>query len=116
VALKAGTNIELTTGRAKAVDDYGLKHKESGLLSSTTTTVKTHEDHQQVSGRPLQGKNVQLGANQDVNLTAATVAAQDDVTVAAGRNVTTTSDTQYDKSQADTRSKPRASWAPAWES
>ncbi|KMO85886.1 hypothetical protein AB840_11175 [Megasphaera cerevisiae DSM 20462] len=93
VALKAGTNIELTTGRTKAVDDYGLKHKESGLLSSTTTTVKIHEDHQQVLGTTVTGKNVQLGANQDVNLTAATVAAQDDVTLAAGRNITTTSDT-----------------------
>ncbi|OKY52980.1 hypothetical protein BSR42_09860, partial [Megasphaera cerevisiae] len=105
VALKAGNNIELTTGRTKAVDDYGLKHKERGLLSSTTTTIKTHEDHQQVLGTTVTGKTVQLGANQDVNLTAATVAAQDDVTLAAGRNITTTSDTQYDKSQADTKVK-----------
>jgi filamentous hemagglutinin len=105
VALKAGNNIELTTGRTNAVDDYGLKHKESGLLSSTTTTIKTHEDHQQVLGTTITGKTVQLGANQDVNLTAATVAAQDDVTLAAGRNITTTSDTQYDQSQADTKVK-----------
>ncbi|MCH4167120.1 MAG: hypothetical protein LKF40_05615 [Megasphaera sp.] len=35
----------ITTGRQQAVDDYGLKHKESGMVSSTTTTVRTHDDH-----------------------------------------------------------------------
>ena len=48
VAMAAGRDINLTTGREIAVDDFGLKHKESGLLSSTTTTVRTHDDHQTV--------------------------------------------------------------------
>ena len=105
VAMAAGRDINFTTGRETAVDDYGLKHKESGLLSSSTTTVRTHDDHQRVLGTTVTGHAVQLGAAQDVNLTAATVAGQHDVTVAAGRNVTTTSDTQYDKATAYTKVK-----------
>jgi hypothetical protein len=45
VAVQAGNDIAVTTGRQRAVDDYGLKHKESGMVSSTTTTVRTHDDH-----------------------------------------------------------------------
>lgn len=105
VAMAAGRDINFTTGRETAVDDYGLKHKESGLLSSSTTTVRTHDDHQRVLGTTVTGQAVQIGAVQDVNMTAATVAGQDDVTVAVGRNVTTTSDMQYDKATAYTKVK-----------
>ena len=105
VAMAAGRDINLTTGREIAVDDFGLKHKESGLLSSSTTTVRTHDDHQTVLGTTITGKEVQLGAMQDVNMTAAAVAGQNDVTVAAGRHVTTTSDMQYDKATAYTKVK-----------
>ena len=103
--MAAGRDINLTTGRETAVDDYGLKHKESGLLSSSTTTVRTHDDHQRVLGTTVTGHAVQLGAVQDANLTAAAVAGQHDVTVAAGRNVTTSSDMQYDKATAYTKVK-----------
>uniref|UniRef100_UPI002593E628 hemagglutinin repeat-containing protein n=2 Tax=Megasphaera TaxID=906 RepID=UPI002593E628 len=105
VAMAAGRDINLTTGREIAVDDFGLKHKESGLLSSSTTTIRTHDDHQTVLGATITGKEVQMGAVQDVNMTAAAVAGQNDVTVAAGRNVTTTSDMQYDKATAYTKVK-----------
>ena len=105
VAMAAGRDINLTTGREIAVDDFGLKHKESGLLSSSTTTIRTHDDHQTVLGTTITGKEVQMGAVQDVNMTAAAVAGQNDVTVAAGRNVTTTSDMQYDKATAYTKVK-----------
>ena len=105
VAMAAGRDINLTTGREIAVDDIGLKHKESGLLSSSTTTVRTPDDHQAVLGTTITGKEIQMGAVQDVNKTAAAVAGQNDVTVAAGRNVTTTSDMQYDKATAYTKVK-----------
>ena len=105
VAVAAGRDITLTTGRAMAVDDYGLKHTESGLLSSSTTTVRTHDAHQTVLGTTITGKEVHLGAGQDVTMTAAAVAGKKDVTVAAGHNVTTTSDMQYDKATAYTKVK-----------
>lgn len=88
-----------------AVDDYGLKHKEKGLLSSTTTTVRTHDDHETVLGTTVTGKQVQLGAGQDVRLTAAAVAGQGDVVVAAGRNLTADTSVQYDQATAYTNVK-----------
>lgn len=88
-----------------AVDDYGLKHKEKGLLSSTTTTVRTHDDHETVLGTTVTGKQVQLGAGQDVRLTAAAVAGQGDVVVAAGRNLTADTSVQYDQATAYTKVK-----------
>lgn len=105
VSLMAGRNLALTAGRSVAVDDYGLKHKEKGLLSSTTTTVRTHDDHETVLGTTVTGKQVHLGAGQDVRLTAATVAGQGDVVVAAGRNLTADTAVQYDQATAYTKVK-----------
>lgn len=105
VSLMAGRNLALTAGRTVAVDDYGLKHKEKGLLSSTTTTVRTHDDHETVLGTTVTGKQVQLGAGQDVRLTAAAVAGQVDVVVAAGRNLTADTAVQYDQATAYTKVK-----------
>ncbi|MDY4475580.1 hemagglutinin repeat-containing protein [Mitsuokella sp.] len=105
VTMAAGRDIHLTTGREMAVDDYALKHKEKGLLSSTTTTVRTHDDHENVLGTTVTGKNVRLGAGQDVQLTAATIAAQGDVAVAAGRHLTADTAVQYDQSTAYTKVK-----------
>ncbi|MCH4166470.1 MAG: hemagglutinin repeat-containing protein, partial [Megasphaera sp.] len=100
VAVQAGHDIAVTTGRQQAVDDYGLKHKESGMVSSTTTTVRTHDDHQAVLGTAVTGKTIQMVAGQDIHMTAATVVGQNDVNIATGRNLTTTSDTQYDRSES----------------
>lgn len=105
VSLMAGRNLALTAGRSVAVDDYGLKHKEKGLLSSTTTTVRTHDDHETVLGTTVTGNQVQLGAGQDVHLTAAAVAGQGDVVVAAGRNLTADTAVQYDQATAYTKVK-----------
>ena len=105
VSLMAGRNLALTAGRSVAVDDYGLKHKEKGLLSSTTTTVRTHDDHETVLGTTVTGKQVHLGAGQDVRLTAAAVAGQGDVVVAAGRNLTADTAVQYDQATAYTKVK-----------
>ena len=105
VSLMAGRNLALTAGRSVAVDDYGLKHKEKGLLSSTTTTVRTHDDHETVLGTTVTGQQVQLGAGQDVHLTAAAVAGQGDVVVAAGRNLTADTAVQYDQATAYTEVK-----------
>lgn len=105
VSLMPGRNLALTAGRSVAVDDYGLKHKEKGLLSSTTTIVRTHDDHETVLGTTVTGKQVQLGAGQDVRLTAAAVAGQGDVVVAAGRNLTADTAVQYDQATAYTKVK-----------
>ena len=100
-----------------AVDDYGLKHKEKGLLSSTTTTVRTHDDHETVLGTTVTGKQVQLGAGQDVRLTAAAVAGQGDVVVAAGRNLTAdTAPSNMTRRRPILRSSRPASSVPDWAS
>jgi len=116
VSLMAGRNLALTAGRSVAVDDYGLKHKEKGLLSSTTTTVRTHDDHETVLGTTVTGNQVQLGAGQDVHLTAAAVAGQGDVVVAAGRNLTADTAVQYDQATAYTKVSRPASSVPDWAS
>ena len=72
----------------------------------------SHDGHQTVLSTTATGKSVQLGAVQDVNMTATTVAGQYDVTVAAGRDVTTTSDMKYDK-RLIRRSSLQAYWAQA---
>ncbi len=74
-------------------------------MLSNTMLLLSHDGHQTVLSTTVTGKSVQLGAVQDVNMTATTVAGQYDVTVAAGRNVTTTSDMQYDKATAYTKVK-----------
>ena len=97
VAMKAGRDISLTTGREIAVDDYGLKHTSSGLLSSTTTTVRTHDKHDGVLGTVVTGKQVQLEANRDTGITAATLVGQEHISLHSGRHLQTTSDTQRDE-------------------
>ncbi len=97
VALTAGRDIALTAGREVTADDYGLKHTASGLLSSTTITVRTHDRHESVLGTVMTGKQLQMKANRDTDITAGTLVGQDSASLSSGRHLRTTSGIQRDE-------------------
>ena len=97
VTLSAGRDIGLTAGKERSVDDYGLTHKEHGLMSSSATTTRTHDDHERVLGTVVAGKTVTLHGGRDIAMTAATVAGKDGAAIDAGRRLTTGAAARYDR-------------------
>ncbi len=91
VTVQAGGNVSLTVGEDTTHEERGFKFKESGFLSSSTTTIKEDNYQQTAHGTNLSGNTVQVGAGRDVQGTAATVVGTNDVVVAAGRDITMTS-------------------------
>ena len=97
VTLSAGRDISLTAGKERSVDDYGLTHKEHGLMSSSATTTRTHDDHERVLSTVVAGKTVTLHGERDIAMTAATVAGKDGAAINAGRRLTTGAAARYDR-------------------
>ena len=97
VTLSAGRDIGLTAGKERSVDDYGLTHKEHGLMSSSATTTRTHDDHERVLGTVVAGKTVTLHGGRDIAMKAATVAGKDGAAIDAGRRLTTGAAARYDR-------------------
>ena len=50
--------MNLENGYNESKDDYGLKYKERGLLSSKTTTIKSHDESKTATGSLLSGDTV----------------------------------------------------------
>ena len=94
-SLSAGNDISLTEGRETAEDHYGIRYKESGLLSTKTTTIRTDTESDTAITSKVTGKNVSITAKRDASFTAADIAADHDVTVTAGRNVSAASADNY---------------------
>lgn len=96
VRLGAGQSLTLTNGETISKDSFGAKYKVSGLLSSTTTTMKRDSEHRSVDGSLVTGRTVTMESGKDMHLTAATVVGDTAVTLRAGGNLTATSAEQYD--------------------
>ena len=96
VRLGAGQSLTLTSGETISKDSFGAKYKVSGLLSSTTTTMKRDSEHRSVDGSLVTGRTVTIESGKDMHLTAATVVGDTAVTLRAGGNLTATSAEQYD--------------------
>ena len=94
-SLSAGNDISLTEGREISEDHYGIRYKESGLLSTKTTTIRTDTESDTAITSKVTGKNVSITAKRDASFTAADIAADHDVTVTAGRNVSAASADNY---------------------
>ena len=94
-SLSAGNDISLTEGREISEDHYGIRYKESGLLSTKTTTIRTDTESDTAITSKVTGKNVSITAKRDVSFTAADIAADHDVTITAGRNVSAASADNY---------------------
>ena len=94
-SLSAGNDISLTAGRETSEDHYGIRYKESGLLSTKTTTIRTDTESDTAITSKVTGKNVSITAKRDASFTAADIAADHDVTITAGRNVSAASADNY---------------------
>ena len=94
-SLSAGNDISLTEGRETAEDHYGIRYKESGLLSTKTTTIRTDTESDTAITSKVTGQNVSITAKRDASFTAADIAADHDVNITAGRNVSASSADNY---------------------
>ena len=94
-SLSAGNDISLTAGREISEDHYGIRYKESGLLSTKTTTIRTDTESDTAITSKVTGANVSITAKRDASFTAADIAADHDVTITAGRNVSAASADNY---------------------
>ena len=94
-SLSAGNDISLTEGREISEDHYGIRYKESGLLSTKTTTIRTDTESDTAITSKVTGKNVRITAKRDASFTAADIAADSDVNISAGRNVSASSVDNY---------------------
>ena len=94
-SLSAGNDISLTEGREISEDHYGIRYKESGLLSTKTTTIRTDTESDTAITSKVTGQNVSIAAKRDASFTASDIAADHDVTVTAGRNVSAASADNY---------------------
>ena len=99
VSLNADKDISLTAGREILDDAYGIKYKSQGLLSSTTTTVRSRRESDHAVGTTISGKNVGISADNDIDLKAANIAADKDVAVRAKGTVSLTPEAQKDLSE-----------------
>lgn len=100
VGMVANNDVTIENGTSYSRDEYGISYKESGLLSSKKTTIRTDSEHTDVLSSTISGDSVQVAAGHDVNITASNVVGTKDVTVVAGNNLTTTSAEQYDREES----------------
>ena len=62
ITVTAKGDVKLENGYNESRDDYGLKYKERGLLSSKTTTIKSRDESKTVTASTLSGDAVQITA------------------------------------------------------
>lgn len=105
VTVTAGNDVSITNGETESRDEYGIKYKESGFLSSKTTTIKSDDYHKGVTGSLLSGNEVTIQSGKDTNITASTVVSQKDTSITAGGNVNIDTAQQIDKNQYEKQVK-----------
>ena len=86
VAAKGDVNLE--NGYNESRDDYGLKYKERGLLSSKTTTIKSHDESKTATGSLLSGDTVQMEAGANTTIKGSSIVGIHDVTMTSGKDTT----------------------------
>ena len=96
VSLNADKDISLTAGREISDDAYGIKYKSQGLLSSTTNTIRSRRESDHAIGTTISGKNVDIAADNDIELRAANIAADENAAVRAKDTVSLTPEAQRD--------------------
>ena len=95
VAAKGDVNLE--NGYNESRDDYGLKYKERGLLSSKTTTIKSHDESKTVTASTLSGDAVQITAGGNTNMTGSQVIGTHDVAISSGKDTSISSAEEYER-------------------
>ena len=95
VAAKGDVNLE--NGYNESRDDYGLKYKERGLLSSKTTTIKSHDESKTVTASTLSVDAVQITAGGNTNMTGSQVIGTHDVAISSGKDTSISSAEEYER-------------------
>ena len=90
ITAKAGHDVTIENGYNEAIDDYGLKYKESGFLSHKTTTIKSHDENKTATGSMLSGDTVTIVSGSNTKVIASNVVGTNDVSIASGKDTTIT--------------------------
>ena len=88
IRMSAGRDIALTAGEESSRHELGLKYKESGVLSTSQTTMKEDTAIEKPEGSLISGKEVQMAAGRNIALRASAAAGENDVSLTAGNDIT----------------------------
>ena len=91
IMVAAKGDVTLGNGYNESRDDYGLKYKERGLLSSKTTTIKSCDESKTVTASTLSGEAVQITAGGNTNMTGSQVIGTHDVAISSGKDTSISS-------------------------
>ena len=105
VSMKAADNVTIENGYNKAMDDYGLKYKESGFLSHKTTAIKSHDESKTAIGSMLSGDKISITSGGNTTITASNVVGTNDVSITSGKNTTITSAEEVEQHDYEKRVK-----------
>ena len=94
IRMAAGRDIALTAGEESSRHELGLKYKESGVLSTSQTTMKEDTAIEKPEGSLISGKEVQMAAGRNIALRTSAAAGENDVTLTAGNDITADSAAQ----------------------
>ena len=105
ISMKAADDVTIENGYNKAMDDYGLKYKESGFLSHKTTAIKSHDESKTAIGSMLSGDKISITSGGNTTITASNVVGTNDVSITSGKNTTITSAEEYEQHDYEKRVK-----------
>ena len=105
ISMKAATDVTIENGYNEAMDDYGLKYKESGFLSHKTTAIKSHDESKTAIGSMLSGDKVSITSAGNTTITASNVVGTNDVSITSGKNTTITSAEEVEQHDYEKRVK-----------
>ena len=97
ITAAAKGDVNLENGCNESRDDYGLKYKERGLLSSKTTTIKSRDESKTVTASTLSGDAVQITAGGNTNVTGSNVVGTHDVAISSGKDTSISSAEEYER-------------------
>ena len=105
ITAKAGHDVTIENGYNEAIDDYGLKYKESGFLSHKTTTIKSHDESKTATGSMLSGDTVTIVSGSNTKVIASNVVGTNDVSIASGKDTTIESAEEVEQHDYEKRVK-----------
>ena len=97
ITAAAKGDVNLENGYNESRDDYGLKYKERGLLSSKTTTIKSLDESKTVTASTLSGDAVQITAGGNTNMTGSQVIGTHAVAISSGKDTSISSAQEYEQ-------------------
>ena len=105
ISMKAADDVTIENGYNKAMEDYGLKYKESGFLSHKTTAIKSHDESKTAIGSMLSGDKISITSIGNTTITAFNVVGTNDVSITSGKNTTITSAEEVEQHDYEKRVK-----------